>query len=210
MSEERGRGQFVSSTSALLFFYFTQFPLPTAFAAPSATHPMPRSSRRKAPAAPAPAPTTGPYTKVENSPIHGRGVFARRPIRAGQRLMEYRGERIDWPEALRRHPRDPDQPNHTFYFSLGDDTVIDGGMQGNSARWINHSCAPNCEAQQQGDRVFIDALRDIVPGEELFFDYSLELDARHTPKLKRDYACRCGAPNCRGTLLAPKGRRRGR
>ena len=170
---------------------------------------MPKSSRRKAPAAPPPAPTTGPYTKVENSPIHGRGVFARRPIQAGQRLMEYQGERIDWPEALRRHPRDPDQPNHTFYFSLGDDTVIDGGAQGNSARWINHSCAPNCEAQQQGDRVFIDALRDIAPGEELFFDYALELDARYTPKLKRDYACRCGTPNCRGTLLAPKGRKRG-
>ncbi|MGC8509197.1 MAG: SET domain-containing protein, partial [Thiomonas sp.] len=122
--------------------------------------------------------------------------------------LEYKGERIDWPEALRRHPHDPAQPNHTFYFSLGDATVIDGGVQGNSARWINHSCAPNCEAQQIGNRVFIDALRDIAPGEELFFDYALELDARYTAKLKRDYACRCGAPNCRGTLLAPKTRKR--
>ena len=154
------------------------------------------------------APTAGPFTQVRNSPIHGRGVFARRPIRAGQRLLEYQGERIDWPEALRRHPRDPAQPNHTFYFSLGDDTVIDGGVQGNSARWINHSCAPNCEAQQVGSRVFIDALRDIAPGEELFFDYALELDARYTAKLKRDYACRCGTPQCRGTLLAPKSRKR--
>lgn len=154
------------------------------------------------------APTSGPYTQVQNSPIHGRGVFARRPIHAGQRLLEYKGERIDWPEALRRHPRDPAQPNHTFYFSLGDETVIDGGVQGNSARWINHACAPNCEAQQTGSRVFIDALRDIAPGEELFFDYALELDARYTAKLKRDYACRCGAPNCRGTLLAPKARKR--
>ena len=85
--------------------------------------------------------------------------------------------------------------------------MIDGGVQGNSARWINHSCAPNCEAQQVGSRVFIDALRDIAPGEELFFDYALELDARYTAKLKRDYACRCGAPHCRGTLLAPKGRK---
>ncbi|MGC9237588.1 MAG: SET domain-containing protein [Thiomonas sp.] len=162
----------------------------------------------KSPPVRATIPDSGPYTQVQDSPIHGRGVFARRPIRAGQRLLEYKGERIDWPEALRRHPHDPAQPNHTFYFSLGDATVIDGGVQGNSARWINHSCAPNCEAQQIGNRVFIDALRDIAPGEELFFDYALELDARYTAKLKRDYACRCGAPNCRGTLLAPKTRKR--
>ncbi len=170
---------------------------------------MSRSSRSGARAAPQAAPTTGPYTRVQDSPIHGRGVFARRPIHAGQRLMEYKGERIDWPEALRRHPRDPSQPNHTFYFSLGDGTVVDGGSQGNSARWINHSCAPNCEAQQEGDRVFIDALRDIAPDEELFFDYALELDARYTERLKRDYACRCSTPECRGTLLAPKRRKRG-
>ncbi len=164
----------------------------------------------KRPAAPAvpPAPASGPYTEVRDSPIHGKGVFARRSIRAGQRVLEYKGERIDWDEALRRHPRDPAEPFHTFYFSLDDGTVIDGGVGGNSARWINHSCAPNCEAQLIGGRVFIEALRDIAPGEELNYDYGLELDARYTPKVKRDYACRCGAPNCRGTLLAPKKRRR--
>lgn len=161
----------------------------------------------KRPAASA-VPASGPYVQVRDSPIHGKGVFARRPIRAGQRILEYKGERIDWDEALRRHPRDPAQPFHTFYFSLDDGTVIDGGVGGNRARWINHSCAPNCEAQQIGDRVFIYALQDIAPGEELSFDYRLELDARYTPKVKRDYACRCGAPNCRGTLLAPKNRRR--
>ncbi|MGE0072317.1 MAG: SET domain-containing protein [Thiomonas sp.] len=163
------------------------------------------STRRTAPVS---APSSGPYIRVQNSPIHGRGVFARRPLRAGQRIIEYKGERIDWDEALRRHPRDPAQPFHTFYFSLGDGSVIDGGVHGNSARWINHSCAPNCQAQQVGDRVFIYALRDIAAGEELFFDYALELDARHTAKVKRDYACRCGAPDCRGTLLAPKHRPR--
>ena len=205
MNMDPGHGRCGTSASAGSFFYFTHNPPAHAFAAPTPARTMPSSSRRAAP----PAPTTGPYTRVQDSPIHGRGVFARRPIRAGQRLMEYKGERIDWPEALRRHPRDPDQPNHTFYFSLGDGTVVDGGSQGNSARWINHSCSPNCEAQQEGDRVFIDALRDIAPDEELFFDYALELDARYTARLKRDYACRCGAPGCRGTLLAPKKRRQG-
>lgn len=166
---------------------------------------MPTRNRSTRPAAPA----TGAYTEVKDSPIHGRGVFARRPIRAGQRVMEYRGEHIDWDEAMRRHPRDPSQPNHTFYFSLGDDTVIDGGSHGNNARWINHSCTPNCEAQLEDGRVFIEALRDIAPGEELNYDYGLELDARYTAKVKRDYACRCSTPACRGTLLAPKRRKRG-
>ena len=78
----------------------------------------------------------------------------------------------------------------------------------NSAKWINHSCEPNLEAEQVGNRVFLDALRDIAPGEELFFDYGLVIDARMTPKLKKEYACWCGAPTCRGTMLAPKERKR--
>jgi SET domain-containing protein len=136
--------------------------------------------------------------------VHGKGVFARQEIAAGCRLLEYRGERIAWKEALRRHPHDPQQPNHTFYFSLEDGRVIDANVNGNSARWINHACSPNCEARQEGDRVYIYALRDIMPGEELFYDYSLTIDARYTARLKREYACHCGASNCRGTLLAPK------
>lgn len=136
--------------------------------------------------------------------MHGKGVFARRDIPAGQRLLEYRGERIAWKEALRRHPHDPEQPNHTFYFSLDQGGVIDANVGGNSARWINHACAPNCEARQEGLRVFIHALRDLAVGEELFYDYRLVLDARYTAKLKREYACHCGTPGCRGTLLAPK------
>jgi hypothetical protein len=83
--------------------------------------------------------------------------------------------------------------------------VIDGGQGGNSSRWINHSCAPNCEAEEDArKRVFIHALRDIAAGEELFFDYGLVVDGRYTAKLKAEYACHCGSPNCRGTMLAPK------
>ncbi len=148
------------------------------------------------------APTSGPRTQVRQSGIHGKGVYAIRSIREGERVLEYRGEIIPWEVALERHPHDPDQPNHTFYFHLSDGHVIDGKHQGNSAKWINHSCAPNLEAEQQGDRVFLNALRDIEPGEELFFDYALVLEGRITESVKKDYACWCGNPECRGTMLA--------
>lgn len=154
-----------------------------------------------------PATGSGRRTQVRDSGIHGKGVYAVRPIKAGERVLEYKGEIITWEEALERHPHDPEQPNHTFYFHLDDGHVIDGKYQGNSAKWINHSCEPNLEAEQVGNRVFLDALRDIAPGEELFFDYGLVIDARMTAKLKQEYACWCGAPTCRGTMLAPKRRR---
>lgn len=139
---------------------------------------------------------------VRRSGVHGKGVFATSSIASGERLIEYKGECISWKEALRRHPHDPEQPNHTFYFALDDGTVIDGKVNGNSARWINHSCAPNCEAQEVNGRVFIHAIRNIKPDEELFYDYGLEIDARLTKKLKKEYACRCGSKKCRGTMLA--------
>lgn len=139
---------------------------------------------------------------VRRSGVHGRGVFAVAPLKAGERVVEYKGERISWKEALRRHPHDPNEPNHTFYFALEEGGVIDGKVDGNSARWINHSCAPNCEAEELEGRVYIHALRDIEPEEELFYDYGLVIDAKLTKKLKREYACHCGAQSCRGTLLA--------
>lgn len=151
---------------------------------------------------------------VRSSGVHGRGVFATRLIPEGERIIEYKGERIDWDEALRRHPHDPSQPDHTFYFSVDEGLVIDGNVAGNAARWINHACVPNCEAglyEVRGQlRVFIEALRTIQPGEELFFDYSLVLEERHTAKVKARYTCRCGHKLCRGTMLAPKKRRRNR
>ncbi|MDL5031164.1 SET domain-containing protein-lysine N-methyltransferase [Pelomonas sp. APW6] len=146
----------------------------------------------------------GRRIQVRRSGVHGRGVFAVAEIAAGEVLVEYTGERIDWDEAMDRHPHDPAQPNHTFYFGLDDGTVIDALHGGNSARWINHSCDPNCEADEVNGRVFIKALRDLMPGEELFYDYGLTVDERYTPKLKKEYACHCGAPHCRGTMLTPK------
>ena len=138
--------------------------------------------------------------------MHGRGVYATAPIAAGSRIIEYTGERISWDEAVRRHPHDPAQPNHTFYFHIEGGQVIDALYGGNDARWINHACEPNCEADEVDGRVFIQALRDIAPGEELFYDYGLVIDGRLTAKLKSEYPCHCGSPHCRGTLLAPKRR----
>ena len=147
-------------------------------------------------------------TQVRKSSVHGRGVFATRAIPAGDTIFEYVGEVITWEEALRRHPHDPADPHHTFYFHIDDGHVIDGKHKGNSSRWINHSCAPNCEADQADDgRVFVKALRDLEPGEELCYDYGLIIDERYTPALKKQFACHCGASACRGTMLAPKRRK---
>ena len=144
--------------------------------------------------------------QVRRSTVHGRGVFAVAPIARDELIIEYTGEVIDWPEALRRHPHDPNDPNHTFYFSLEGGRVIDAKVGGNSSRWINHACEPNCQADETDGRVFIRALRELQPGDELFYDYGLVLDERQTAKLKKQYACRCGSPSCRGTMLAPKSR----
>jgi len=145
---------------------------------------------------------------VRESPIHGRGVVARIPLREGERICEYVGKRIGWPEALRRHPHDPTQPFHTFYFSVDDDIVIDGNDGGDFSRFMNHSCEPNCEADMvevKGlTRIYIVALQDIAAGEELVYNYGLTLEERYTPTLKKQFACHCGSPNCRGTMLAPK------
>jgi len=145
-----------------------------------------------------------PAIIVRHSTIHGNGVFATRKIPAGEFIIEYKGERITQREADKRAGADPDNPFHTFFFSLESGKLIDGGVNGNEARWINHSCEPNCEAREEGGQIFIHALRDIRRGEELNYDYGLIIEDRHTPAVKRAYACLCGAAHCRGTMLAPK------
>ena len=154
------------------------------------------------------------YKKIEvrRSTIHGRGVFTLCAFEKGEKIIEYKGERIDWEEAERRHPHDPTQPNHTFYFSLEDGLVIDGRVKGNAAKWINHACKPNCEAREIIDkngmlRVFIFAQSDIAPGSELFYDYGLVVEGRRSKKLEQEYLCCCGHQRCRGTILAPRRKR---
>jgi SET domain-containing protein len=146
---------------------------------------------------------------VRDSDIDGRGVFARRRIGAGKRIVEYRGERIAWVQALERSAANGGPLNHTFYFTLADGRVIDGGSRGNAARYINHSCEPNCEALEHEDgRVYIYSLREIARGEELSYNYALIYDGRHTAAVKKAFACRCGSPCCSGVMLAPKRRAR--
>jgi len=161
------------------------------------------SPNTSAPAATAPV-VSGRRIQTRRSGVHGKGMFAVQDLAEGETLIEYVGEVISWKEALRRHPHDPTDPNHTFYFHVDEKHVIDAKHGGNSSRWINHSCAPNCEADEQKGRVFIKALRNIPAGDELFYDYGLIIDAKYTKKLKAEYPCWCGAPTCRGTLLAPK------
>jgi len=146
--------------------------------------------------------------QTRRSGVHGKGVFAVQAIAAGETILEYAGEIITWAQAQKRHPHDPENPNHTFYFHIDEQHVIDALHGGNSSRWINHACNPNCETEEQGGRIFIKALRNIQVGEELNYDYGLIIEARYTPKLKAEYPCWCGAKNCRGTLLAPKRARR--
>ena len=150
------------------------------------------------------SPSAGRRIQTRSSGVHGKGVFAVQDIAAGETIIEYVGEIIGWQEAQDRHPHDPEQPNHTFYFHVDEDRVIDANHGGNSSRWINHSCAPNCYADERDNRIFITALRNIAAGEELNYDYGLIIDEPYTKKLKAEYPCWCGAASCRGTLLAPK------
>jgi SET domain-containing protein len=144
------------------------------------------------------------YT-VRNSDIHGRGVFAARKIRKGKTVIEYKGDLTTWDIASLRPDSDPDNPYHTFIFELSDSRVIDAGVKGNAARWINHSCDPNCLTSEDDDgRVFIEALRKIRSGEELTYDYRLSYDGRVTRKVRAAFECRCGAEQCRGTMLLLK------
>lgn len=137
---------------------------------------------------------------VRRSSIHGKGVFATTHIPAGTRLIEYKGERISDEDSEYLYT----ETTHTFLFMLENNEVIDGSRKGNNARWINHSCEPNCEASEEDGRVFIDALSNLEAGDEITIDYNLYLEARYTAALKRQYACGCGTEQCRGTLLASK------
>jgi SET domain-containing protein len=147
--------------------------------------------------------------ELRESPIAGVGAFATQKIKKGTRIIEYTGERISNAEADRRYDEDKMKSHHTFLFTLTSRTVVDAAVGGNEARFINHSCAPNCEAViEDGKRIYIEALRDIPVGAELVYDYQYERTDDHTVSDERFYACSCGAPECRGTILAPKKKRK--
>lgn len=148
--------------------------------------------------------TTTPLIEVRDSPIHGRGVFALRRIRKGQRIIEYTGEHISPAVADVRYDDDRVDHPHVLLFIIDKNSVIDGGVGGSDARFINHSCNPNCEALDDGGRIFIEAMRAIKPGEEITYDYGLDRPGRYSRKMMEKYHCLCGAPNCRGTMLAKR------
>jgi hypothetical protein len=142
-----------------------------------------------------------PLFEVRHSPIHGYGVFALRRIRKGTTVTEYLGDRVTHEEADARYEDKAPNDNHTFLFTVDSKTVIDGGVGGNDARFINHGCDPNCESTTQNKRIYVEAIRTIQPGEELAYDYQIERDPEDPPNVDAIFACRCGAASCRGSML---------
>lgn len=163
---------------------------------------------------PAVSPTAAPdrdFIRVQASPIHGTGVFAKRPIPKGTRVIAYAGRRL--PKADLLAAADRGERPLTYVLNLDADTAIDGAEEGNDARYINHSCQPNCEVYIFDGVPYIYAMQDIPAEAELGFDYQLQSARaqRISAALSRAlFPCRCGAPQCRGTLVAatPKRTRR--
>ena len=146
--------------------------------------------------------------EVRASSVHGRGAFAIAPIAKGMRLIEYVGERVSHKEADRRYESKDANDNHTFLFIVDSRTVIDAGVDGNDARFFNHSCDPNCESVIENGRVYIEAIRAAQPGDELTYDYQIQREADDPADVDEVFACRCGAAQCRGTMLWPPERKR--
>ncbi|RAR50056.1 hypothetical protein C7401_14348 [Paraburkholderia unamae] len=137
---------------------------------------------------------------VRKSSVHGKGVFALHALKAGERIIEYKGKKTSWAAAIRRYAKHG-APGHTFYFALEDGDVIDGGRGGNSSRWFNHACSANCEAVEVAGRVYIEASRNIAAGEKLFLTYGLSVDEPVTLGIQVLYACSYGHVRCSGTML---------
>lgn len=148
---------------------------------------------------------TKPPVEARVSPIHGRGVYATRRIAKGTNVIEYVGEIVTFEEGQARYDDDCDPLAHVLLFNLGNGTMIDGGSGGNISTLINHSCEPNCKSVVVDGRIYIRAIRTIQAGEELSYDY-LICRSQWTPEeIGHRYACNCGAPKCRGTMMVLDG-----
>jgi SET domain-containing protein len=148
-----------------------------------------------------------PLFEVRNSSIQGLGGFAIQRIRKGTRIIEYIGERITSEEGDRRYTDEAEHP-HVLLFVVDKHTVIDAGVGGNDARFINHSCEPNCKTVVEKKRVYIEAIKNIAAGQELTYDYNLTREGNDTPETEKQFACHCGVKPCRGTMLAPRKEKR--
>ena len=142
---------------------------------------------------------------IRSSKIQGKGAFATRRIKKGDRIIEYLGECIDADESDIRYPDGEMGRHHTFLFSIGDGSrVLDAGPLEWPAKYVNHSCDPNCEALEEEDgRVFVHALKTIEKNQELLYDYAYERTPEHNEEDEVLYKCLCGSPKCRGSILAP-------
>jgi hypothetical protein len=149
----------------------------------------------------------GPLIEVRSSALHGLGVFAARHIPKGTRIIEYLGQRVSHAEADRRYEHKDAADAHTFLFIVDAHTVIDAGVGGNDARFVNHGCDPNCESVIENRRVYIEAVRAIEPGEELTYDYQIQREPDDPPDVDAVFACRCGSERCRGSMLWPPRRK---
>jgi SET domain-containing protein len=149
-------------------------------------------------------PLTQPWFEIRRSPIQGLGAFAVRPIPAGTRLIEYTGERIGHALVEARRAREARGRHHSFLFMATRHTVVDARVQGNEARYINHSCDPNCRAVIERGRIYIETRKAIRKGQELAYDYSVGRDGTETAADEARYRCRCGTKKCRGFMLEPR------
>jgi SET domain-containing protein len=141
-----------------------------------------------------------PFYEARQSRIHGYGLFVTRRIPSGMRILEYLGARVDKAESTRRGNQQlrlakRRKGGSVYIFEVNDEWDIDGHYEWNLARLANHSCAPNCEARNEGDRIWIYALRTLLPGEEITFDYGYDV------QYYRDHPCCCGKPNCCGYIV---------
>jgi SET domain-containing protein len=143
-----------------------------------------------------------PYV-IRASNVHGQGAFAVRDIRRGETIDEYVGERISHDEANERYKDRDVNDIPTFLYTLDDETVIDGTIHGNDARYINHRCDANCAPRIKDGRLFIVATRKINAGEEIGYRYHIAREEDDPENVDEIYACRCGSAQCAGTILWP-------
>lgn len=148
-----------------------------------------------------------PFWELRGSAIHQQGMFARKDIPAGERIIEYFGERVTKEESTRRCLEWEAKARKkgeglVYVFDLNEEFDLDGNIEDNPAKYINHSCEENCEAINEDDHIYIYAKRDIAEGEELSFDYGYDLE--HF----LDHPCHCGSKKCVGYIVAKSSRKK--
>jgi SET domain-containing protein len=160
-----------------------------------------KTNKRARPSPPGRSGPVNEWMELRRSPIHGLGAFALQDIPKGTRIIEYVGEKISNAEADRRYDDESMRKHHTFLFILNTRTCVDAAFDGNESRFINHSCDPNAEAVIEAGHIWIESIKRIPAGTEIVYDYQFEDDPDYTVQDLRFYACACGSPKCRGTIV---------